>query len=398
MQTLTYEKDRIMRQLYIVLTLGMMGGLVIFSKEAEAAPNCSASQMAEISRFTSIPAEVKCNINMSSSDIIRRPIVFRGAASSNVTVNCNGGMIAVPAAYRDTVDAIDVESTQSGDQFSIPENITVKNCEVFGSIRISSTYYIGNAISGNDAGPSTVMTKRNTSPRYITYDNLTVTNANTNKKRKDTVYFEQGVTYSTLKNSKVIHDGSGVPIYLAPDAAYNVIYNNEFHNERQSRELFAIDGAEHNRIERNWFSGLSKGGIYLYRNCGENGNIRYGVPRKNTISDNIFYYKSYSGSNPAIYLGSRFTQKSTNESYCDLDSGKNWTITDVPASLNWDQDWESSSSDDRDFARDNTVTGNRICNRNPNDVIKTQIPFFNHSNTVNNNTRITCSSSNPIPR
>lgn len=374
------------------------------TEEVMAAPNCTAAQLTEIKRFTTVPTEISCNITLSAGEFIRRPIIFNGAASSNVTINCNGGTIAVPASAREDVDAIQVQSKKVSNssnpalRFSVPQNITVKNCNVSGGVRIRSSYYTGG--SSNAIGPSGVLVTRQTSPKNITFDNLNITNANTAKRRVNAVYFESGVTYSTLKNSKVIHDGKAASLYLAPNSGHNTIYNNEFHNDSDKRELMSLDGTEHNTIEKNWFSGLKYGGIFLYRNCGESGNTRYGTPRKNSIKDNIFYYKSSNGKRPAIYIGSRATVKNDqNRNHCPDDrNNPHWDITDVPTSLGWDSDWEASSSDDRDFARHNTVTGNRICNKTTSGKIVTQIPSFNHSNVISGTSRITCSTSTPIPR
>ncbi len=67
----------------------------------------------------------------------------------------------------------------------------------------------------------------------------------------------------------------------------------------------AVDGSSWNTINNNRFASLRNGGIYLYRNCGEKGTIRITPPEHNTITNNSFYYKKYTGHKPAIYLGSR---------------------------------------------------------------------------------------------
>jgi hypothetical protein len=122
-----------------------------------------------------------------------------------------------------------------------------------------------------------------------------------------------------------------------------------------AREAISIDGSDHNRIIGNWFGALSRGGIYVYRNCGENGGVRQATPSHNHIVNNVFYYDHYNGSAPAVFLGSRNGiapgfRWPWEESYCHKDRGRSI----VP---------DSSSVDDRDFATHNVVMQNEVVKR-----------------------------------
>src|SRR5690606_33199014 len=111
--------------------------------------------------------------------------------------------------------------------------------------------------------------------------------------------------------------GDSVGIYMDAESGHNVIARNYIHMLTNQREQVAIDGSAHNTVIENRFSGLSHGGIYLYRNCGEDGNIRHQTPSYNQIVNNVFYYDSCTGGNPAIWLASR----NGNRPYCGLDDG-----------------------------------------------------------------------------
>ena len=231
-------------------------------------------------------------------------------------------------------------------------------------------------------------------------DNVAIANRDY---RENTLYFEQGVTFSTLKNSSLFHDAPGVALYIAPESGFNTIENNEFHNDsHNNRETVALDGTERNVIERNWFSGLRDGGVNLYRNCGEDGQIRYLGVWDNDIVDNIFYYDNTIGPEPAVWIGSKNGDSGTAAPWgwqCDtVDDGKSWDIGDVDAAWDWDADWESSSTVDNDYARRNLVAYNRTCNRSTGGMFKVTNASFNWGNTIFSNAWIDCPSPTPFPR
>ena len=73
--------------------------------------------------------------------------------------------------------------------------------------------------------------------------------------------------------------------------------------------MLAVDASDYNKIIDNRFSALSNGGIYLYRNCGQDGIVRQTTPSHNTIVNNIFYYNKYNPfppfANPSVFMGAR---------------------------------------------------------------------------------------------
>ena len=142
-----------------------------------------------------------------------------------------------------------------------------------------------------------------------------------------------------------------VAIYLDSETTGNMLKNNDIRvTSTSGREEIAVDGSSYNVIVGNRLSTLNTGGIYLYRNCGERGVVRHTGPRGNLILNNAFYYDKYTGSNPAIYIGSR----EGDEGYCDEDED---------ASL-------GSGLNDRSYARYNVVMQNRIHKRALSEMIR----------------------------
>ncbi|WP_226865039.1 right-handed parallel beta-helix repeat-containing protein [Microbulbifer taiwanensis] len=348
-------------------------------------------------------ANVSCSVQLQPGDLVTKSLRFIGPAANHLVFDCNGATISPLGALKEEEPALLVSSAKfrAGDDYAHEpvRNVTIKNCKVRGSTRVRSQFYrIGNeelATYKNERGPDYVRELRSVAPTGITFDNLDIVNGS-----GVSLYIEQGVTHTTLKNSRIKHDNAGGPsLYIDAEAAYNVVENNEFHHDSSNfREVLSIDGAEHNLITRNWFSGVTLGGVFLYRNCGERGEVRYTGVRNNEISDNIFYYQDAWITRPAVYVGSR--DGDSLSGYCDKDSNvsRPWDISDVDPSFGWDGDWEASNTDDRDFARFNTVLRNKICNHAPDGFFKVKNVGFNFGNAIYDNRSISCDSSDPIPR
>ncbi len=136
-------------------------------------------------------------------------------------------------------------------------------------------------------------------------------------------------------------------MYLDAESGYNVFRNNKF-NAKSTREVIACDGSAYNLFEGNAFNIITKGGIYLYRNCGEKGTVRHQTPHHNTIRNNTFNLQNlvlesileiyYTEKNYGVWLGSR----NGDRNYCGADADYNF----------------GSGADDRDFADNNIVINN----------------------------------------
>jgi hypothetical protein len=334
---------------------------------------------------------VNCSATLKPTDVVRRPLVFAGDAADNVTLDCGGATIDGTAKY-----AIEIRSdvshytsstgeklyyddknrvTTSDQDHPIPakradgyydrqrpENIIIKNCKVKGTVRIWGLGTNGQDgfmwVSSHDPTlPDHTARARDAAPTNITFDNVQFM---ARPSSGNMFYVAPGGTGVIVKNSKFMRDpadSSGTPpaanIYLDAESAYNVIRNNDFQTGTDGRELISIDGSSSNSIIDNYFSGLNNGGIYLYRNCGEGAVTRIATPSYNTIVNNVFYYKNYTGSDPAIWLGSRSTTRYT--SHCSEDDGIPW----------------GSGNDNWDHATYNIVAQNQIYVRSTSDMIRT---------------------------
>jgi parallel beta-helix repeat protein len=192
---------------------------------------------------------------------------------------------------------------------------------------------------------------RAVAPHDITFDNITLIGSGGNP-----FYLSSGVNHVRLINSELKGRSSAVGIYLEAESFANLIQNNWIHVQADNEQI-AVDASSHNTIVDNKISQLSTGGIYLYRNCGERGVVRYSTPSFNQIINNFFYYDNYQGYNPGIWLGSRNGRPGVNlwnqifdpNGYCNDDKDKS-----IP------RDIESSVYTQRDYPHDNVIAQNQF--------------------------------------
>lgn len=322
-----------------------------------------------------------CSLLLNPADVVTKQLVFRGAESSGITLDCNGATLAsdpgsVSATRIKVVSSPPRDRSEEG-KWVPAENILIKRCVIQGAVMVS-----GMAINGEDKSLTSSSRRqvhtervRGNAPRGIVFSgNQFIGNGSI------PIYFSPGVHDSMILDSKIGGFSRSVAIYLDAESGDNTIQGNQIETETTlpqsatnkvrnlfydlfnqargasnapsltGRELLAIDGSARNRIVGNRFSNLDNGGIFLYRNCGEGGNIRHQTPHGNQIVDNVFYYAKFDGRIPAIWLGSR----NGNRSYCDLDHG-------YPL---------GSSHSDLDFATDNIVSRNRFYKFEPNKIIR----------------------------
>jgi len=226
---------------------------------------------------------------------------------------------------------------------SLPvKDITIKNCNLKGSIRIFGLGMNGEDENVKNSSHTSGHTERAqaAAPSNVLLSNLTITGV-----QRIPVYLAPGVTKVTIEDSKFIGNTDSTVIYLDAESGYNIIRNNTFNVEgnftlRQSRirEVIAVDGSAHNQIINNNFEKAIGGGVYLYRNCGEGGTVRHQSSQYNVIENNNFNLTGLDVNNYGIWLGSR----NGNRSYCNDDKGYDF----------------GSSIDDGDFADYNTVKDN----------------------------------------
>lgn len=325
-----------------------------------AAQTCTPAQLADILA----PAdeqhknvEVACSATLPYGSIVSKRLYFTGSRASNTVFDCNGSTISPSASGG---DAILIRSQNSGGRWLRPENISISNCRVDGSVRIQGMGSNGEAAalraSSHQAGHT--QRARDAAPTNIRLNKMTILG-----RGRVPLYLAPGVTYTSVAASKIGGISQSVAVYLDAESDFNTFMRNTI-DSKTGRELIAIDGSSGNVFAENRFSSLNKGGIYFYRNCGEGGTVRHQTPSENTLRDNTFFYRRYRGYLPAVWLGAR----QGNRKYCAADAGFGF----------------GSSADDRDFADNNVISGNRIYRLSPAKMIRNRggRNLIDHNRTV----------------
>lgn len=303
---------------------------------------------------------VESSLTLPPNQTVTKRIIIEGN-TKNITLDLNGAKLTRLNPHDHRRLEIRSKKNQLG-LWERPENITIKNGKILGSIGV---YGIAKTPQGtwemiaSSRTPEHVANTQKSAPKRVTLQNLTLT---PQKEDSSALYISPGVQHLTLKNSQLGGACQNSAIYLDAESSHNLILNNTFHILTINREKIAIDGSGYNLIEGNYFSALTTGGIYLYRNCGEGGAIRHRSPSYNIIRNNTFYYKTYSGKNPAVLIGSR--NRSNEDSFCNADKG-----------------WQFGSSiNNKDLASHNEVYQNIIYNLSPALMIRTQGGTTNERN------------------
>jgi hypothetical protein len=314
------------------------------AKATAAAGPCSEETVQSVLESSAGDDEivVNCSLDLPSDAVVTKRLIVEGKEGSGVTINCHGAVIGrVPRLPQEAPDMILIRSTGTGGPssgtWSRPTDVTVKNCRVIGSVTIGAAM-TKTAVRQSSYQRGHPRRMRSVAPKRITLDGLTITG-----RGRPPLYIKVGVTYSRLVNSVLDgHAGDHPAIYLDAESSHNLLKNNTFRTAT-SREVIAVDASSDNRIISNRFSNPINGGIFLYRNCGEDAIVRHTTPSFNQLINNVFTYARALRDplhSSSIKLGSR----NGNRSYCDDDD--EWNI--------------GSGASDLDYARDNVLMQNQI--------------------------------------
>ena len=262
------------------------------------ADTCTAEARDRIRRDILTPAtkdspsvEVTCDVKLPAGRSVTKALLFNGSGGNGVTVDCNsstlnGGSGTINAG-KDMIAT--APRRRSEFEWDRPENIVVKNCTVLGSVRLFGMEFSDLHNSSRCHGPfefdrpkcaGHTARAQAAASRNIEFRNMRIVGQG----QRTPVYFATGTT-----NNKLLHSDiggrvgrSGVAIYLDAESADNIILNNIIHVTTETREQIAVDGSAGNLIAGNQFSGISKGAIFLYRNCGELASS--GINRRSTTA------------------------------------------------------------------------------------------------------------------
>jgi len=265
----------------------------------------------------------------TKSASLMEKVEISGRTSNGRIIDCGGGWFN---GGKPTELIIRSEETAKG--WERPEGITIRNCRIRGSIRIIGMGRNGQAPRVRDSSHKPDHTQR---AQAAAPTGILISGVEIESVHGIPLYLAPGVTGVTIEKSKFTGSSSSTGIYLDAESARNVIRENTF-SLQSAREIIAIDGSAENRIENNRFEQIPHGGIYLYRNSGEGGTVRHQTPHGNTITGNRFNTATLGFLSYGIWIGSR----NGRSSYRHADDGFPF----------------GSSIDDRDFANNNTLTGN----------------------------------------
>lgn len=269
--------------------------------------------------------------------------IIEGNNLNNQVIDGNGKVL-------DGNDCLLVKSIIHNGKWFVPENITIKNFVVNGSVRIIGLGANGESelVKQSSKNKNHVEYAQSVSPKNIIFDNIKI-KAN----KRIPFYVAPACTRITLQNSELFGESQSTAIYLDCESGFNVIQNNLI-KTKTKRESIAIDGSANNVIKNNIFEYVKYGGIYLYRNLGEGGTIRHQTPSYNQILSNTFKAQSKIDQIlfPEIWLGSRSSFIKyfymIGPKFKDRDTSKPF----------------GSSKNPNDLASNNIVTGNK-----PNNIV-----------------------------
>ncbi|MBP1851406.1 right-handed parallel beta-helix repeat-containing protein [Rhizobium halophytocola] len=319
-----------------------IGAALTLAPSPAQAAACSASTLTALRSAPSAGSDsvrIDCDLTLSASDVIVRRLIFAGAQASGVTLDCKGATIGTrqtKTSYSDPTIAIRSLRDDKTGAWSVPRDITIRNCNIRGNIRLIGLGPNGQAkyVRLSSFNRDHTQNAQANAPSGITLRNLTITGTG-----GIPLYFAPGVTKSSITGSRFVGKSNQTAIYLDAESAGNTISNNRF-SLKAGREMIAVDGSADNQIVANTFDDPVDGGVYVYRNCGEGGTIRHQPPQYNVISDNRFDYKK-GLARPAIWLNMR---DAAGKLLCTRD----------------EQHPFGSSLDPSDQAKYNVVQGNRF--------------------------------------
>ncbi|WP_162596233.1 right-handed parallel beta-helix repeat-containing protein [Methylobacterium sp. 17Sr1-1] len=271
-------------------------------RHAAAAP-CEAATRARL-LAPPMPGDdevrLTCSVRLAPGDRVRKRIVIEGAAASGLTLDCAGASLGRPGedahlgAY--TIAIRSRPPSRPGEGWDRPSDIRIRDCQVFGHVRIWGMAENGQGPLLRESSHSLGHTARAqaASPTDVTITDTTIVAAG-----PIPLYLGPGVTRVTLRGSRLAGRSVSTALYLDAESAENRIEDNDVETET-ARELVAVDGSARNRITGNRFTLRGQGGLRLYRNCGEGGTVRHQTPSDNVITGNTFRTSGFFQAAPIV--------------------------------------------------------------------------------------------------
>lgn len=305
---------------------------------------CTASETAALlapGSHDDPPVRLTCRARLGPGQTVTRRILIEGEAASGAALICDRATIGRPGQTTTTrAPTIAVWSVRADGGWSRPRDVVIQGCRIHGAIRVWGMEAGRPMIALRESSRRAGHTQRlqAAAPANVRIENVTLTGTGSIP-----LYVGPGVTGLTLTGSRIDGRSESVAVYLDAESAGNILSDNII-AARTGREIIAVDGSAGNRITDNTLrlnvgAMLNRGGVFLYRNCGEDGVVRHQTPSDNRITGNTFR-ASWLGPVQGVVVGAREGRRR----YCGDDAGYPF----------------GSSMDDSDNATGNVVAGNRV--------------------------------------
>ncbi len=296
-----------MNVVIVSVMLSIAGAIVLFTKVVH--PVSSIPKMALI-----LCSSAGSDLTVTSSTQLDPNCTYTGhfnITASNVFFDCRGAMID---GVGKSGIGIEVSAPANADL----SNVTIDNCIVkgftngmritrvgFRSLQAGAEYV--NGISGVLIENSKIIDSSGAGlyiDAYVTH--TTVNKVSLLGDGSTGMYLEAGSMDNVVENSVFLDNGyvSNGPYWQAVPGLNNVWWWGT------GREGLAIDGSRNNIIKGNKFQGNSAGGIFLYKNCGEdvNSQPQSWFPRRYDSSNNLIENNTFTGGVDGVWIGSRMSQ------------------------------------------------------------------------------------------
>ena len=310
--------------------------LALAASDPVVASPCSPAEVAALTApaaAETLPFRLTCFATLPPGRSIQRSILFEGAEASGAGIDCNGGSIGSPGAASTThTPTVAVWSRRESLSWSVPRDVRITRCTINGNLRV---WGLGRddieALRASSRTAGHTATVQASAPTGLALDDVTFVATGSIP-----LYVGPGVTGVRMTGGGFRGRSVSTAVYLDAESARAVIRNVAF-DIRTGREQIAVDGSANNRIESNTFSLRGRGGVFLYRNCGEDSVIRHQTPSGNRITANRFDGAAWFTPRPVV-VGSREGRRR----YCGDDAGYQF----------------GSSADNGDRAAGNVVSDN----------------------------------------
>lgn len=287
------------------------------------------------------PVRLTCRARLGPGQTVTRRILIEGEAASGAALICDRAVIGRAGQATTTrTPTIAVWSARADGGWSRPRDVVIRGCRIHGAIRIWGMEAGRPMAALRESSRRAGHTERlqAAAPVNVRIENVTLTGTGSIP-----LYVGPGVTGLTLTGSRIDGRSESVAVYLDAESAGNTLSGNVI-AVRTGREIIAVDGSARNRITGNVIhlnvgTMRNRGGVFLYRNCGEDGVVRHQTPSGNRITGNTFR-ASWLGPARGVAVGAREGRRR----YCGDDAGHPF----------------GSSMDDGDNAVGNVVSGNRV--------------------------------------